>query len=145
MQISNITYPTDNITNYKNNYGDSGFNSNFENTKNGYAYKKSSLESNGTFLTIDKSVKKNLSIFSTKINELLLRVRKSNGIVYIYSRYIHSGIIPLILALEQNGYSKYNAPPILNLPEWDSTTSRYKKITIFLIVIINFKKNKNNI
>ena len=31
---------------------------------------------------------------------------KSEGIIFVYSKYIKSGILPLALALEYNGYQK---------------------------------------
>ena len=39
---------------------------------------------------------------------LLDNIEKSEGIVFIYSQYIGSGILPIMLALEQNGYKNYS-------------------------------------
>ena len=55
--------------------------------------------SNVTILEIKAKIK---NILNCLIND------KAEGIVFIYSRYISSGIIPIILALEQNGYQKYS-------------------------------------
>ena len=45
--------------------------------------------------------------YSTKINTLINNIKKSEGIVFIYSQFINSGVIPIALALENAGYSKY--------------------------------------
>ena len=34
-------------------------------------------------------------------------VGRSEGIVFVYSRFLPSGVIPLALALEMNGFCKY--------------------------------------
>jgi hypothetical protein len=46
-----------------------------------------------------------LGTVSPKAKFTLERARKAKGIVFIYSRFIKSGAIPLALALEANGYS----------------------------------------
>ena len=38
--------------------------------------------------------------------------KSTNGIIFIYSNWIKSGIIPLVLALEQNGYTKSDGKEI---------------------------------
>ena len=48
-----------------------------------------------------------LKQISTKANFFIERVRHSVGVVFLYSRFIKSGAIPLILALEANGYMPY--------------------------------------
>ena len=50
---------------------------------------------------------KNLINYSAKISKIIKHIDKSNGIIFIYSQYINSGIVPLALALEYSGYSKY--------------------------------------
>ena len=48
-----------------------------------------------------------LGEYSTKIKTMIKCIRKSEGIVFIYSQFINSGVIPISLALEHAGYSKY--------------------------------------
>lgn len=52
-----------------------------------------------------------------RIGAKLLRicdlVRESEGIVVIYSRYIYDGVLPLAIALEHMGMSRYGSPNIL--------------------------------
>lgn len=45
--------------------------------------------------------------FSSKIARLVENVKDSDGIVFIYSQFINSGVVPVALALEHAGYSKY--------------------------------------
>ncbi len=52
-----------------------------------------------------------------KLASILDIVTNSEGIVFIYSNKINSGIIPLIL-LEQNGYKNYSNNSRLQYPEW---------------------------
>ncbi len=49
--------------------------------------------------------------YSAKIAEILRIVRKSEGVVLIYSQYIDGGIIPIALALEEMGFTKYSSAP----------------------------------
>ena len=48
-----------------------------------------------------------LGVASPKAKFTLERARKAKGIVFIYSRFIKSGALPLALALEANGYSPW--------------------------------------
>ena len=48
--------------------------------------------------------------FSAKLEYMLKEIRHSSGIIYIYSQWINSGVIPIALALEQNGYQRHTFP-----------------------------------
>ena len=48
-----------------------------------------------------------LGDYSGKIPEIIDYIKKSTGPVIVYSRYIWGGILPLALALEQNGILRY--------------------------------------
>lgn len=48
-----------------------------------------------------------LGEYSSKIKSMIECIRKSEGIAFIYSQFINSGVIPIALALEHAGYSKY--------------------------------------
>jgi len=50
-----------------------------------------------------------ISLYSAKIANICNIVKKSTGIIVIYSQYIHGGIIPLALALEEMGFSRYSS------------------------------------
>ena len=47
--------------------------------------------------------------YSSKISNICNIIRKSTGIVLIYSQYIDGGIIPVALALEEMGISRYSS------------------------------------
>ena len=49
----------------------------------------------------------NLGAVSPKAEFLLKNIRTSNGVIFIYSRFVKSGALPLCLALEANGYTPY--------------------------------------
>ena len=54
------------------------------------------------FLHIDEIGK-----YSSKIKSILDNILNSDGITFIYSDFIWSGVLPIALALEQNGYKKH--------------------------------------
>jgi hypothetical protein len=99
-QCSNIIYPNDS-KDIKNYYGVDGLNKiiNYNSTNNKYKYKKDAVR---------VFSEKNIERYSTKIKMLLEKIKNSEGIIFIYSQYIISGILPIMLALEENGYSNYS-------------------------------------
>jgi hypothetical protein len=94
FQIANIVYP-DNKLDVTSSRFDDYFNGD---ENNGFSYKKNVLE----FLHPDY-----ISEYSTKINTILNYIKNSNGIVYIYTRYLSDGAYPLAIALEHLGYKRY--------------------------------------
>lgn len=101
LQISNIVYPAP--EDLRKRYGSSGLESCFNITDNGkHSYKKDTLTKYGQFLQFDK-----ISKYAPKIKNIIEKVVHSKGIVFVYSRYYSSGIIPLALALEHAGFQKY--------------------------------------
>lgn len=114
IQISNIVYPSSTgkaVSNIKMSYGKSGFYECFNKISSGngknlkIAYKNDNVKN---FLAPDK-----IGEFSPKIKAITKYISKSNGIVFVYSQYYYSGIIPLAIALEHLGFSKYNNSSIL--------------------------------
>ena len=109
MEISNMVYPNileKDITegNYDRCYGKQGKDSFFD-IKKGIYYYKSGAEK---IFRYDK-----INEYSTKLHNLLKKIKESKGIVFIYSRFIQDGAIPIMLALEQNGYKNYSNNDIL--------------------------------
>jgi hypothetical protein len=49
--------------------------------------------------------------YSSKIANICEIIKKSKGIVMIYSQYIDGGIIPMALALESMGFTRYSSTP----------------------------------
>ena len=72
-----------------------------------YKYQSHVIFDKGTineepFLALNK-IKK----YSDKFYKILNNIIDAHGIVFIYSRYLSAGIIPLCLAMEQNGIQRY--------------------------------------
>ena len=126
LQVSNITYPS--LDGNKLKYGSTGIETifNIENSRK-FKYKKNILEKFGTILDLDK-----IGEYSCKIKSIIEYINNSEGIVYIYSQFITSGILPLALALEQNGYKKYGdqGDQLLNLPEYKKGVNFCKRESI---------------
>lgn len=49
---------------------------------------------------------KYLDKYSTKFSTFLETVKKSKGLIYVYSNFISQGVLPLALMLEQNGFDR---------------------------------------
>jgi hypothetical protein len=68
---------------------------------------------------------KNIIKYSTKIHKILTNVQNSEGIVFIYSQFLASGILPLSLALENLGYKKYGGSLLGKKYESKETRGNY--------------------
>ena len=112
LQMVNIVYPGS--TGMEDCYGETGLSNCFDidTRANKYRYKKAILEEYGPFLHTS-----NIHQFSCKIKVVLDAIAISEGIVFIYSNWIGAGIVPLILALEQNGYQRYDGNSMLSLKD----------------------------
>jgi hypothetical protein len=86
-----------------------------------YTYKKDILRMCGPFL--DKDL---IGEYSAKIKVILDLIERTDGIVFVYSNWIKSGVIPLILALEQNGYKKFSGEKVLNYPDYNRDRDEYE-------------------
>tara|TARA_B100000674_G_C37973440_1_gene978080 strand:+ start:623 stop:4348 length:3726 start_codon:yes stop_codon:yes gene_type:complete len=104
LQSLNITYPT--LKDTDNFYGSYGFDNCFSSNedKNKFKYKPEILDKFGAFLDLDS-----IGEYSSKYKSIIEYIMNSEGIVYIYSQFIQGGILPLALALEQNGYERYGS------------------------------------
>ncbi len=81
---------------------DTGFDACFkETTESGYLQYASTLGP-PTWL-----LKENLGTVSPKAKFVLNSIQNAEGVLFVYSRFIKSGALPLILALEANGYTPY--------------------------------------
>ena len=54
--------------------------------------------------------------YSGKIATICESIRNSSGIIFIYSQYIDGGGVPIALALEEMGFSKYGGRSLFNEP-----------------------------
>jgi len=67
----------------------------------------------------------NIQNYSTKIHKILTNIEQSEGIVFIYSQFLASGILPLSLALENNGYKKLGGSLLNKKYESKDTKGHY--------------------
>ena len=88
-----------------------------------YTYKKETLKALDGKPFLDKDL---IEEYSAKIKNILDVIERTDGIIFIYSNWIKSGVIPLVLALEQNGYKKFSGDKILNYPEYNGTSKKYE-------------------
>ena len=84
--------------------------------KGDFEYKKTTLEKYGKIFSRDK-----IGMYSSKIKTILNNIYDPStgiigeGVILIYSQYIDSGLIPMALALEECGFTRYsdnNAKPL---------------------------------
>jgi hypothetical protein len=68
-----------------------------------YQYKKETIAEHGRIFAFDKIGK-----YSVKMHTILDYIRRSEGVILIYSQYIEGGIIPMALALEEMGFIRYS-------------------------------------
>ena len=138
VQISNIVYPPIDVligkteitnTNFRKMYGGTAL----LNPENGImkASKKNMFRySNSYRKYIQEPIFdiENIGAISTKIKNLLggLQQSKSNGIIFIYTEFLPSGIFPLAFALEHMGFEKYSGN-MLDYPEWKKGEKHTKK------------------
>lgn len=82
-------------------------------TKGEFEYKKSTLDNYGKIFS-----SKEIGNYSSKIKTILDNIynketnKVSDGIILIYSQYIDSGLIPVALALEEMGFTRYGQSSI---------------------------------
>ncbi len=74
-----------------------------------FRYNKSIVNKYGYFLKRDLVGK-----YSCKFKSILDYIFNSTGPVFIYTEWIKSGVIPLALILEQNGFLRFNNFPLLD-------------------------------
>ena len=125
LQILIMSYPDDELDIddeeeiVKGMYGKDGLNRVMKykpRTKSNFEYKNSTLEKYGRIFSPEEIGK-----YSGKIKSFCENIKKSKGLIFVYTQYIDSGVIPLALALEEMGFSRYDgknffkskmAPPI---------------------------------
>lgn len=128
VQISNIVFPytVTQKSHYKEACGIRGFNNAFEQiTKNGTTqlnYSKTALRiAGGEFLSDNL-----ISNYAPKLKQIVDLILNSTGIIYVYSFFLYSGIIPLAIALEHAGFQRYGSTNIMETPVTLNKTSTRK-------------------
>ena len=72
-----------------------------------YRYEEQAIFDAGTKNEAPFLSEKHLHKFSSKFATSLDFIKRSKGLVYVYSEYLSAGIIPFALMLEQNGFERY--------------------------------------
>ncbi|MBE17957.1 MAG: hypothetical protein CMH79_04260 [Nitrospinae bacterium] len=115
LQISNITYTNNNVKNIRKVYGQKGYNTIFNDKIERKRKVCSYINESEPLLDINNLENISCKMF-TIINNMLKN--KTEGIIFIYSDFIYSGVLPMALALEHIGFEKYKGGNHLNYPEW---------------------------
>ena len=129
VQISNIVYPTVKMLTGEEKIDEKSF----KKLYGGEALFKNDVgimkQSKGNMFKYSNTYRKNIQepIFdidnigkiSSKIKNILsgIKVSKTKGIIFIYSEFIPSGVLPIAFALEHLGFEKFSGN-ILDYPEW---------------------------
>jgi hypothetical protein len=104
LQILNFIYQNlDDTDNVAECYGEKGLNSVLTKVSNKQQYSfnnpADALEYKGEAL----------KLHSSKIHKIMENIEKAQGLVFVYTEYENSGILPLAFALELAGYRKYKS------------------------------------
>jgi len=71
--------------------------------------------------------------YSAKISEICNCISEGSGIIIVYSQYIDGGLVPMALALEEMGFTRYgstpNTPNLFDKPPTDPVDYKMKKKT----------------
>ena len=113
-QALNIVYPHENIDSgdldYKGLFGKTGLGRvmlyDKENKKK-FKYTQKTLEKFGRIFNSDDGQDSPLRKYSSKIYSIIDTIKKSEGIILVYSSYIDGGCVPIALALEEIGITRY--------------------------------------
>tara|TARA_B100000424_G_scaffold155175_1_gene118665 strand:- start:33481 stop:37053 length:3573 start_codon:yes stop_codon:yes gene_type:complete len=130
VQSLNIVYPnikfdSDEKVKKELLYGTEGLKSimTYSESKKDFEYKPAVLEKYGRIFSEGEIEK-----YSPKINSIIDSIKESTGIILIYSNYLEAGLIPLALALEEQGIKRYGETP--SLLKSSTSSSHFKYIII---------------
>ncbi len=109
LQILNFIYQDLDDNNLSETYGEKGLNSVMTKIGNKQQYKFNNPDD---ALSMKGDA---LKEHSSKIHKIMENIEKANGLVFVYTEYITSGVLPMAFALELAGYKKYKSSdtPIL--------------------------------
>jgi len=89
-------------------------------------------------------LKENIGKYSCKFKTILDSIENSEGPIIVYSQFIESGLIPFALALESNGFKKYDNNSLFKKPVVDiKKNSNYIMITGDKILTPDIKSDLN--
>ncbi len=132
MQVSNVAFPVEDGEAF---HGDKLFDKCFQSKSTGRVYDPAVLKKHGQFLAPDR-----IANYAAKIKSIVDYVLSSEGVIYVYSSFVYSGILPLAIALEHVGYRKYGGNNVLA----DATTAAKKRGGAYVILSANKEFSPNN-
>ena len=67
------------------------------------------ITKSGIYTPLNNEILNNLNDWAPKVNTIVNHIlqMKDNGIAFVFSQFVSSGVIPIMLALESKGFSKY--------------------------------------
>jgi len=90
--------------------------------KGRFEYKEETISQYGRIFSLD-----NIGKYSSKIKNICDNVMKSEGLILIYSQYIDAGLIPMALALEEMGFTRYGSNSLFKTPPTEPLDSKTMK------------------
>lgn len=117
-QLTNMVYPSksDPKVSLEGFYGARGLKDTMTRRGSRYSYKKHTLQKHGPIFDMSQLPK-----YSAKIASIIDSIEHSEGIVFVYTSFVDSGIVPLKLALEHHGYKAYGGETYLNFPNFSAS------------------------
>ena len=89
-----------------------------------YDYKPEFKKQFGNIFSLE-----NIGKYSGKIKNIVESIKKCKGIVLVYSQYLEGGLVPIALALEELGFTKYGNQHNLLKTNPKTKTGKYIMIT----------------
>ena len=117
-------------------------------SKTKFNYKTDILERNGRIFA-----RFNIGTYSAKIKAITDNIINSDGVILIYSQYLDGGLVPIALALEEMGITRYGStpslfetPPVenLDLNTYSNTNSRDSIPAKYIMITGDPKLSPNN-
>jgi len=96
----------------------------------------------------------NIETYSAKIKAITDNIQNSTGVVLIYSQYLDGGVVPIALALEEMGITRYGSVPSLfekrpvenlDLKTYTNTNSKDSIPAKYIMITGDNKLSPNNI
>jgi hypothetical protein len=164
LEALNIIYPNDDIfengidatVDIKNLVGKEGLNNIMTYKKTisppsitNFKYRDEILEKYGRIFS-----QENIETYSAKIKAITDNIQNSTGVVLIYSQYLDGGVVPIALALEEMGITRYGSTPSLfekrpienlDLKTYTNTNSKDSIPAKYIMITGDNKLSPNNI
>jgi hypothetical protein len=118
-------------------------------SKNNFKYKPDILQNYGRIFSPE-----NIEIYSAKIKAICDNILNSEGVIIIYSQYLDGGVVPIALALEEIGITRYgdtsslfDKQPIenLDLKTYKNTNSKDSIPAKYIMITGDPKLSPNNL